>query len=141
MELRSLRPEEVDTIVEIHAATATAAYAGIFPPDSPFPIERTRRRWGSFEGTVTVAEEAGRVIGFIAHGDQQLHALYVLPEFWDRGVGARLLEAAGPVSELWVLAGNERARRFYERRGWLPDGAERSAFGVQELRYRRNGAR
>jgi hypothetical protein len=26
---------------------------------------------------------------------------------------------------LWVLAGNERAQRFYRADGWLPDGARR----------------
>jgi hypothetical protein len=41
------------------------------------------------------------------------------------------------VSTLWVLEGNAQARRFYERRGWSPDGAAREAFGVLELRYRR----
>jgi hypothetical protein len=26
---------------------------------------------------------------------------------------------------LWVLVGDERGLRFYERDGWLPDGARR----------------
>ncbi len=51
-------------------------------------------------------------------------------------MGARLLAAAGPVSRLWVLAGNSRARSFYQRRGWHPDGSVRDAFGVPELCYR-----
>jgi hypothetical protein len=42
---------------------------------------------------------------------------------------------------LWVLAGNARARRFYEIAGWVADGAERTSevFGatVSEVRYRR----
>jgi hypothetical protein len=50
---------------------------------------------------------------------------------------------------LWVLAGNERARRFYEAAGWTLDGAQKTehiggagaAAGagttVTEVRYRR----
>ena len=42
---------------------------------------------------------------------------------------------------LWVVAGNARARRFYERYGWVPAGVERAeevAVGVlvTEARYR-----
>ena len=42
---------------------------------------------------------------------------------------------------LWVLDGNRRARRFYEREGWAFDGAtkvdDRFGPGVRELRYGR----
>jgi hypothetical protein len=45
---------------------------------------------------------------------------------------------------LWVLRGNARARHFYEKAGWLADGAEKlaeeSSSGVKvtfdEVRYR-----
>jgi RimJ/RimL family protein N-acetyltransferase len=41
---------------------------------------------------------------------------------------------------LWVLRDNHRARRFYERAGFAPDGATNVLHrlgGVTELRYRR----
>lgn len=41
---------------------------------------------------------------------------------------------------LWVLAGNGRARRFYERQGWSADGATRLLDGwgnPAEARYER----
>jgi RimJ/RimL family protein N-acetyltransferase len=41
---------------------------------------------------------------------------------------------------LWVLRDNERARRFYERAGFAPDGATHvltALAGVLELRYHR----
>jgi hypothetical protein len=52
------------------------------------------------------------------------------------------LRQAGYVDAvLWVLAANRRARRFYEREGWRPDGAELTddtrGFPITELRYRR----
>lgn len=40
---------------------------------------------------------------------------------------------------LWVLETNERARRFYEIAGWLPDGATktemRGSVELREVRY------
>jgi len=41
---------------------------------------------------------------------------------------------------LWVLTGNTRARRFYDKAGFAPDGATNilAALGyVEELRYAR----
>ena len=78
----------------------------------------------------------------------ELYALYVHPAWWSTGTGRALMERvlarttrAGYLSiTLWVLRDNHRARRFYERAGFAPDGAtnvlERLG-GVTELRYRR----
>jgi len=79
----------------------------------------------------------------------EVYGCYVDPAHWRQGVGSALMAAgieqltrAGyPEAVLWVLADNPRARAFYERHGWLPDGA-RKTFEVggrryPELRYRR----
>ena len=75
-----------------------------------------------------------------------MYAIYAHPEHWSTGLGRALLPAAvaalgGPPAVLWVLEANDRARRFYERAGWRPDGARKQADmlgGVQlpEIRYR-----
>ena len=78
----------------------------------------------------------------------ELYALYVRPAWWSTGTGRALMDrvlarsaAAGYSSiTLWVLRDNERARRFYERAGFAPDGATNvltSLGGVLELRYHR----
>ena len=76
----------------------------------------------------------------------ELYAIYVAPEYWDRGVGKALWNAAlasvpsgaGGVS-LWVLTQNERGRRFYERSGFMPDGTRHveniGGMDVEEMRY------
>ncbi|MFJ6197172.1 GNAT family N-acetyltransferase [Micromonospora sp. NPDC092111] len=64
-------------------------------------------------------------------------AMYVEPAHWGDGTARALLAAArdGLVARgwreyrLWVLAGNVRARRFYERAGLSADG-ERSRYPV-----------
>lgn len=79
----------------------------------------------------------------------ELCALYVDPEHWGCGMGVALAEAARAHlfslgmqnAYLWVLAGNLRAERFYQRDGWVPDDARRTdtlwGITVEELRYQR----
>jgi len=128
--------EDAALVTALHAMAAGVAYADIFPGQQ-FPIELTRRRWEAFAGEVRIAEEDGNPVGFVAFEGDWLSALYVLPDWWGRGIGGLLLDLAGPVSSLWVLEDNHQARGFYERRGWSPDGGAREAFGVSELRYTR----
>jgi ribosomal protein S18 acetylase RimI-like enzyme len=105
---------------------------------------------------VLVVERADEVVGFAAAGPSpdpegagELYAINVDPAHWGTGAGRALLAAAEAEldrmgfaeSVLWVVPGNGRARRFYERAGWTTDGAEKTgeAFGVTvaEVRYRR----
>jgi GNAT superfamily N-acetyltransferase len=134
----------------------------VFPPEDldamPVDGERWRNRldlpppgW-----TTVVAEDEGVVVGFASVGPSrdeegigELYAIYVDPAAWSTGVGRALMEEAEArlVSEydaafLWVLEENPRARSFYERAGWTPDGARKAEerFGVRapEVRYRKD---
>ena len=78
----------------------------------------------------------------------ELYALYVHPAWWSTGTGRALMDhvlakvsrAGFPNVMLWVLERNARARRFYERAGFRPDGACHvldGLGGVIEIRYRR----
>jgi GNAT superfamily N-acetyltransferase len=78
----------------------------------------------------------------------ELYALYVRPTWWSTGTGRALMDrvlarvsgARYRCITLWVLEGNARARRFYERAGFAPDGARHvldDLGGVTEIRYRR----
>lgn len=89
---------------------------------------------------LTADGEEGRVA--------ELYALYVRPAWWSTGTGRALMErvlartsGAGYRSiMLWVLRDNQRARRFYERAGFEPDGATnvlQGLGGIPEVRYRR----
>ena len=51
-------------------------------------------------------------------------ALYVRADRWGTGIGYALLEVAigDRAAYLWVLEGNARAIRFYERQGFRLDG-------------------
>lgn len=78
----------------------------------------------------------------------ELYALYVHPAWWSTGTGRALMErvlarsarAGYSFITLWVLRDNQRARRFYEKAGFTPDGATNVLAGlgsVPEVRYRR----
>jgi len=97
-------------------------------------------RGASWPHPLTEAGEQGRMA--------ELYALYVHPAWWSTGTGRALMDrvlarisAAGyPCITLWVLRDNARARRFYERAGFSPDGASHilnGLGGVTEVRYRR----
>ena len=78
----------------------------------------------------TVAVEADRVIGFVTIHDDEVEQIYVAAEARGGGTANGLLRHAEDVIALqfdaaWlaVVAGNARARRFYERNGWRDGGA------------------
>ncbi len=82
-----------------------------------------------------MAEDSEGLIGFASIGPArdndmddtlELWALYVRASYWGTGVGYALFEIAvgDRAAYLWVLAGNERAIRFYERQGFRLDGTE-----------------
>lgn len=101
--------------------------------------------------------EGGEVAGFASIGPArdddlaptagELYAIYLDPEHWSTGLGRRLHDAAvddlavrhDPLV-LWVLTDNARARRFYERCGWVADGSARfldfDGTPIEEIRYR-----
>ena len=165
MKIRPARVEDAAPLARIHVATWRAAYAHVFGAERLAAIEAERRvqawerslRDPAPHETVLVAEDtAGGLIGFASVGScrdgpeapgGELYALYVLPEAWGSGAGTALLaagidslRAAGYDNAiLWVLEDNPRARRFYEREGWLPDGGRRTSehLGVEtvEVRY------
>jgi GNAT superfamily N-acetyltransferase len=104
---------------------------------------------GRLAGTA-VAVLDGRVAGFVTvHGDE-LEQLYVTAGARGTGVAAALLAhgertiAAGGFARAWlaVVAGNTRARRFYERCGWHDGGpfayaaeVDGGTFAVPARRY------
>ena len=136
--IRPARPDEAPTLAAIQRDASLAGYAHIFPPELyPYPTDVVAQRWEEFladdEMIVLVAEEDGAVTGVAALSTEWLDALYVLPQWWNRGVGRALHDevlarqrADGCARcHLWVLEHNDRARRFYERLGWAENGSSR----------------
>ena len=78
----------------------------------------------------SVAELAGTIAGFVMINDDEVEQVYVAAAGRGTGVAdALLIEAEQRVAaaghdQAWlaVVAGNARARRFYQRNGWADEG-------------------
>jgi ribosomal protein S18 acetylase RimI-like enzyme len=77
----------------------------------------------------TVATLAGEVIGFVTVHDDEVEQVFVIARARGRGVADALLRHGEgviarrfAVAWLSVVAGNARARRFYEKSGWRDTG-------------------
>jgi GNAT superfamily N-acetyltransferase len=79
---------------------------------------------------VAIAEVKGAPVGTVAVLPPSLERLFVIPRYWGTGIGellhgwaiATLRDARCQRAELVVLEANNRARNFYERRGWQIEG-------------------
>ncbi|MGW6904710.1 N-acetyltransferase family protein [Streptomyces sp. NPDC054940] len=165
--IRPMTPADCDRVAEIRVGGWQSAYQGLVPQsyldamDVTQDAERRRAYLAQTDGSMVdlVAELAGEVVGWACHGpyrdgevrteDAELYAIYVDSGRYGAGVGHALLQeslrrctAAGHARMLlWVLRDNARARRFYERAGFLADGAEEpfevDGVEVPEVRYAR----
>ena len=163
---RLARPEDTDEVGRIQVRTWRAAYTGLLPTstlDSMDPIVQgaswSRVTRPTSVTRLLVAERGDRIVGFAAFGPHrepdldgsagELYAIYVEPESWATGAGHALMDATlGGLRDagwsravLKVLEANDRARRFYEREGWVydrpTDPFDADGEHVPEVRYRR----
>jgi GNAT superfamily N-acetyltransferase len=159
--IRAATVADAEALTDLHLDAWDEAYAGLV--DDAILGERRRRRaeristWrriiAATTSTELVADDPavpGRLVGFASTGPGrdddpalppcELMALYVRVERYDTGLGRALLTAAlgDAPSYLWVLDGNERAIRFYERQGFVFDGATRADELGVELRMVRS---
>jgi GNAT superfamily N-acetyltransferase len=166
---RPVTTGDFDAVCELHVRAWQAAYRGIVPQDfldAMDPAVRARRTRDENLAGQHVAEAGGEVVGWLSIGPYrfaddgpdapgpgfgEVMAIYARPDAVGTGVGRALmayglaeLDRAGlrPVL-LWVFTDNARARRFYEKAGFRPDGAthdyEIGGVTLPEVRYRWDG--
>lgn len=150
--------DDADRLGVVHTQVWREAYASAMPADFLGALDpvASARRWRETllaphpAASTLVATADDLVVGFATTGpsrddppvpDVELYAINLLAELHGTGVAHQLLEAAlrpvgdQPVS-LWVLATNDRARAFYTRYGFVPDGRTKThrGTGVDEVR-------
>jgi GNAT superfamily N-acetyltransferase len=136
--IRLALADEAEMLFEVQKEASLAGLGHIFPADRfPYPDDAVRKLWreviDSLEHQAFLAELDGEVVGVAAIEGEWLNGFYVRPERWGTNVAPALHEAvvdairAGSAAEahLWVLEANQRARRFYEHRGWRENGTTR----------------
>jgi GNAT superfamily N-acetyltransferase len=145
--IRPATDADARAIAELEARAWRWAYVDFVADEDMISVEDRVARWtGAAADGTSVAEVAGRVAGVVQAVPGELRSLYVEPAAQGAGTGAALYEharaelrAAGYAEVvLWVFEANGHARGFYERRGWVADGATRTTAGAPELRYRQN---
>jgi GNAT superfamily N-acetyltransferase len=150
--VRAGRSADADALAGVQERSWRRAYAHVFPAEEleqdgfvdrstwTRRLEQPPRGWATF-----VAERDDAAVGYVVVGpsrdrrtEGEVYALYADPAAWSTGVGRALLVRAEEHlarrhtrATLWVLEDNPRARRFYERCGWHPDGARK----VETLRW------
>jgi RimJ/RimL family protein N-acetyltransferase len=154
-------------MARVHVRAWQAAYRNGLMPDEyleSLSIDERTTMWteslerslGPRRARLVGVDDTGAVTGFILVGpaegddtatDGQLFVINVDRDHWGTGAGPVLHDAGVQHlrdfgfdrAVLWVHPENERARRFYETRGWRCDDIERreEIMGVEvpEVRY------
>lgn len=149
MTVRPLREDDVEACAAIMSGLPLWRAYGVTTREARETFTTALR--GAAE--VRVAEDAGRVLGFVEYlvrgtfgHSGYVWAVGVARDAQGRGVGGRLMDAAearifeaGPNVFLLVGASNAGAQRFYERRGYrrigeIPDYVRP---GLTEILYRK----
>ena len=141
VEIRRATPDDAGSAADVFLASFHATY--------DFPLAHTDdevRGWIRDElvpkHEVWVALDGGRVVALMAMATGTLDQLYVAPDRLGEGIGRRLLDLAKERSPeeltLYTFQVNDRARRFYERNGFvvaeLGDGSGNEE-GQPDVRY------
>jgi GNAT superfamily N-acetyltransferase len=167
--VRPAGPADAASVAAVHVASWRGVYRGVFPDEVLDGPELARSRLRGWQRLLQ--EPAARVVDLVAEDDSgqivglfhagpardedagrdtaEIMMIYAAPDAWGTGAGRGLmttaldrLRDAGYIEvTLWVLDSNERARRFYERAGFAPDGATKDedlrGTPITEVRYRR----
>lgn len=145
--LRAPRPDDAPEWAAFLAREQARTYSGLVPPDFEAHALAEADADGlrvlftdPGEHALVVAEADGRIVGLAQAGpapaewevaaglvpapaDRELGRLYVAPSWHGTGLADALFRAVmtdGP-HYLWIIDGNERAERFYARRGFRHD--------------------
>jgi L-amino acid N-acyltransferase YncA len=154
-------------IAEVQVAGWKTGYRGLMP-DAVLANLSVPKREGMWRRIIAeskfelvIAEANATIVGFVNFGPSrdpdatatatgEVLAIYVHPTHWHDGVGQTLMQAtlsklksAGfKEVTLWVLDSMARTRGFYERQGFVVDGATKQetvgegAATINEIRYR-----
>ncbi len=141
--LHPMTTDHIDALVVVQREGAVTGLVHVFPQDThPFPTDRVRRRWVEEVADPTVdcfvvVGVDGAVAGFAASRGAELLHFGTARHTWGSGLAARahdellvhIRRGGHALAWLRVFEDNERAVRFYRRRGWVPtDQTSRSSF-------------
>ena len=134
-------PEEIEGKSLVHWQTWREAYDDLLPAEfqETMTLERCRFFSQKYPENTLIAMDGKQVVGFISYGNfrdeaiqaGEIIALYVLKDYYGKGVSEQLMHAAfvalSHFSEIYlrVLKDNKRAIAFYQKMGFTFDGQEK----------------
>jgi ribosomal protein S18 acetylase RimI-like enzyme len=142
--------DDAPELALVHVDSWRAAYRDLVPVaflerfDYHWREKRFREALAAGVEETYLVRMGGKAVAFLTLGAArdpdldtkrtgEIWGIYVLPGNWRQGIGRTLaLEAERILGSrgyedavLWVLEGNQQARRFYEAMGFAPDGESR----------------
>jgi ribosomal protein S18 acetylase RimI-like enzyme len=151
--IRAVALDDAEELARLHVDVWEDAYRDLMPATVfeerratiPERVDRWRRAITEGPARTLVAESSTGLVGFSSVGKprdddvavgEELWALYVRAQWWDKRAGHALLVAAlaDRPAYLWVLRGNDRAITFYRKHGFAEDGVTRRDDHGVELR-------
>ena len=134
-------PEEIEGKSLVHWQTWREAYDDLLPAEfqETMTFDRCRFLSQKYPENTLIAMDGKKVVGFISYGNfrdeaiqaGEIIALYVLKDYYGKGVSKQLMHAAFVALDyfseiyLWVLKENKRAIAFYQKMGFTFDGQEK----------------
>ena len=144
-----IKPMETDEEIKgkafVHWSGWHEAYPGLVSADylEKLTLEKCEQKAFQWRDNILVAKDGERVVGFVgfgSHGEAEpdtgeVFALYILSDYYGTGLGRLLMDAAleqlpYPRIVLWMVKGNGRALRFYEKCGFRLTGKEKRVSSV-----------
>ena len=140
--------ENAYDVAYIHVNSWKAAYKGIVPDEylNGLSVEKSAQKFKEIKAKgiahhylMYVDKRPSGVLVYSKSFDEDtdegtadIGAIYFLPEYWGKGLGTKLMDfgiseikkAGYNAVTLWVLEQNIRARKFYEKKGFVFDGTK-----------------
>lgn len=166
LSIRRALADDSSAIADVNVASWRAGYKDLLPQtvlqelSRDFVMAKWSRELGRSQEDpveIVVVERDHRVVAYSRFGPArdedskeagrtgEIYGFYVHPDEWGTGIArdlmAHVLERLYGVGYLRVtlnvVAANVRARRFYERSGFVPDVPASPWYGVEQVRYRK----
>ena len=140
--VRPVRDADAAALGQVHATCWHETYDHLISKAalenvSPRRLAELWTHWASQgpDFRMFAALVGGEIVGFVGSGPardrdaptvRELYFIYLLDAYHGTGIGQQLFDTAIHADEsayLWVAEDNPRAHRFYERNGFVRDGA------------------